>query len=75
MSEKIIEFMNNIILCLIPAETGGIKLLGALPLLVKSSQATGKLIGDAAMTLISQWNCQEEIASMVFDTTSSNTGK
>ena len=50
------------------------KLLGAAALPVKSSEATADLIGDATVQLLDKWDCRNEIKSMVFDTTSSNTG-
>lgn len=50
------------------------KLLGAPALPIKSGESAGKLISDQAMILLDKWGCREQIASMVFDTTASNTG-
>jgi hypothetical protein len=51
------------------------KLLGAPALPLKSSESAGKLISDQAMLLLDKWKCSEQIASVVFDTTASNTGQ
>ena len=53
----------------------GFKLLGAPALPVKSTEATGDLIGDVTYKLLSEWSCTSDICSMVFDTTNSNTGQ
>ena len=54
---------------------GGIKLLGVPPLPVKSSESAGSLLSTATLSLAEEWNCHEKISSMVFDTTSANTGR
>ena len=54
---------------------GGIKLLGAPALPVKSSEASGEMVGNAGMLLFKEWNCEKQLTSMVFDTTSANTGE
>ena len=50
------------------------KLLGAPALPLKSSESSGELISTEVLKLLEKWNCHQHIASMVFDTTSSNTG-
>ena len=50
------------------------KLLEAPTLPVKSSESSGDLISNEVYTLIEKWKCQNNICSMVFDTTSTNTG-
>ena len=54
---------------------GGIKLLGVPALPLKSSQSAGILISTATMNLAEDWNCAGKISAMVFDTTSTNTGR
>ena len=56
----------------------GTKLLG-IPPLPKSTKETGEALGDiiskATKKLLKEWNCEENVIGMFFDTTSSNTGK
>ena len=53
---------------------GGTKLLGVPAVRHKSSSFDGSLIADASDELIKIWNCQNSLAGMVVDTTSSNIG-
>ena len=55
---------------------GGTKLLGvpALPEL-EEGDAVGRLIAEATVGMLQQWDCQDCIKGMCFDTTASNTGK
>ena len=53
---------------------GDTKLLGVPAIRHKSSSFAGSLIADASDELIKIWDCQNSLAGMVFDTTSSNTG-
>ena len=50
------------------------KLLGVAALPTKSSKTAGKLISEEVMLLLDKWKCTNQIASMVFDTTATNTG-
>ena len=52
---------------------GGTKLLGVPAIRHKCSSFASSLIADAS-DLIKIWDCQNSLAGMVFDTTSSNTG-
>ena len=54
---------------------GGTKLLGvpALPELEKGD-SMGRLIAEASLALLQQWDCCESVKAMCFDTTASNTG-
>ena len=54
----------------------GTKLLGvpALPPL-QEGDAVGRLIAEATVGLLQQWNCCDFVRGMCFDTTASNTGK
>ena len=54
----------------------GTKLLGvpALPPL-QEGDAVGRLIAEATVGLLQQWNCCDSVRGMCFDTTASNTGK
>ena len=56
--------------------TGGTKLLGA-PALPKGlgKGETGGAIADATVALLQEWEAEDSIAGMSFDTTSANTGK
>ena len=54
---------------------GGVKLLGVPALPVKSSESAGSLISSATVNLVEEWSCKEEVSSLVFDTTSANTGR
>ena len=56
------------------SDKDSVKLLGVPALPTKSSELTGDLISSEVMPLVEKWNCKEQICSMVFDTTSSNTG-
>ena len=51
-----------------------VKLLGVAKYPLGSDQTTGNIIAGHVMTLLNKWGCKESIASMCFDTTSSNTG-
>ena len=53
----------------------GTKLLGvpALPQL-QEGDAVGRLIAEATVGLLQEWNCSESVRGMCFDTTASNTG-
>ena len=53
----------------------GVKLLGVPALPHKSSELAGNLIGEATTGLLKLWDCANQSRYMVFDTTSSNTGK
>ena len=53
---------------------GGSKLLGVPAIHNKSSDSTGKLIAQATVPLLEEWNCKDSVVGMVFDTTASNTG-
>ena len=53
--------------------TGGNKLLGVPAICHKSSSFAGSLIADASDELIKIRGCQNSLARMVFDATSSNT--
>ena len=65
-------------LAILLSEADGTKLLGVLPL-PKSTKETGKALGDiiskATKKLLKEWNCEENVIGMAFNTTSSNTGK
>ena len=50
------------------------KLLGVAELPVQSNEGAGKLISDATQSFLMDWLCSDCIQTMVFDTTSSNTG-
>ena len=52
----------------------GTKLLSVIVICPKSSSFAGSLIADASDELIKIWDCQNSLAGIVFDTTSSNTG-
>lgn len=54
----------------------GTKLLGvpALPEL-EQGEAVGRLIAEATVGMLQQWDCEDCIKGMCFDTTASNTGK
>ena len=51
-----------------------VKLLGAPALPVSSSESAGDLIANSVVNLLREWNCEDNIATMVFDTTAANTG-
>ena len=53
----------------------GMKLLGAPALPPKTQGKAGDVIATATMKLLDEWGCTESIVSMVFDTTSTNTGR
>ena len=53
---------------------GGVKLLGVPACPVKSGVPAGNLIADATLGLWKHWNCEDNVAAMVFDTTACNTG-
>ena len=52
----------------------GIKLLGVPPIPTERIEKTGPLIAEATYILLQKWNCVKCIQTMVFDTTSVNTG-
>ena len=54
---------------------GGVKLLGVPALPTKSSESAGNLIANSTIALLVSWKCDKNVSAMVFDTTSSNTGK
>ena len=56
------------------SDEDSVKLLGAPALPTKSSESSGDLISSQVVPLLEKWNCKEQICSMVFDTTASNTG-
>ena len=53
---------------------GGSKLLGVPAISSKSSDSAGKLIAQATVPLLEEWDCKDCVIGMVFDTTASNTG-
>ena len=53
---------------------GGIKLLEVPSVPQGSCGKTGHLIGKATVDLLEKWGCENHVAGMVFDTTSSDTG-
>ena len=53
---------------------GGTKLLGVPSIPHKSTEKAGVLITEASYELIKEWDCEDCLSGMVFDTTSSNTG-
>ena len=54
---------------------GGAKLLGVPALPPVGEEGIGVLIAEATTELLEEWGCADCIVGMVFDTTSSNTGK
>ena len=50
------------------------KLLGVPAIPHKSNEKTGPQIAAQSVQLLREWNCEESVVAMVFDTTSSNTG-
>ena len=56
------------------SDKDSVKLLGVPALPTKSSELSGELISSQVVPLLEKWNCKEQICSMVFDTTSANTG-
>ena len=53
---------------------GGVKLLGVPKLPHKNDTKMGPKIAGAALKLVEEWECDENVKAMVFDTTSANTG-
>ena len=51
------------------------KLLRVPNLPIADNERAGNIIGNATYDLIDKWNCSDNIVSMVFDTTASNTGQ
>ena len=54
--------------------TTGTKLLGVPALPHKSGEKVGPQIAQQSKKLLQEWECEECVVSMVFDTTASNTG-
>lgn len=52
----------------------GIKLLGVPALQVHNTEKAGESISSASLELLNKWDCADCIRTMVFDTTSVNTG-
>ena len=50
------------------------KLLDVSALPTKGNESAENLISDEVVLLLDKWKCRDQIASMVFDTTASNTG-
>ncbi|GAB1609904.1 hypothetical protein Ahia01_001276300 [Argonauta hians] len=53
---------------------GGVKLLGVPALQHKTDEKSGKKIATAAMNQLSDWNCEDSVKAMVYDTTASSSG-
>ena len=53
----------------------GVKLLGVPIVEGAKGEKVGPLIAMATVNLLNEWNCSNNVKAMVFDTTSSNTGK
>ena len=51
-----------------------VKLLGVAKYYTGCGQTSGDVISGKAEDILIEWNCKDSIASMCFDTTSSNTG-
>ena len=54
---------------------GGTKLLGVPAIQSTNSEPMGKQIALHTVALLVEWNCKDSVCGMVFDTTSTNTGK
>ena len=54
---------------------GGTKLLGVPALNNEYGGPMGQHIASATLSLLKQWQCEDSVCGMVFDTTASNTGK
>lgn len=58
----------------IVGDASEMKLLGVPSYKKATDQATGTIIAELTMKLMTEWQCSDRIVNMTFDTTSSNTG-
>ena len=54
---------------------GGTKVLGVSAIQSTNPEPMGKQIAVHTVALLVEWNCKDSVCGMVFDTTSTNTGK
>ena len=74
MQELTDKYKENDRLPILVSGGGCVKLLGAPALPIKSGESAGDLISNEVAKHLNKWNCRNQIKSMVFDTTNSNTG-
>ena len=68
------KYKQNDRLPILVSDRDSVKLLGVPALPTKSSELSGELISNEVLPLVEKWHCKDQLCSMVFDTTASNTG-
>jgi len=61
-------------LTVVVGDASELKLLGVPSYKKATDQATGAIIAELTMKLMTEWKCSDRIVNMTFDTTSANTG-